>query len=68
MNIDDTIVVACPETRFALRSAVHCVKCQFYRGMSQAEVNGEPVESGSIEDHQILCARPITRRMTKIIT
>ena len=67
MNIDDTVIIPCPEFGFALRLAKHCFKCEHYKGMNKAEVGGVPVDTDNIDDYQILCGRPITRRMTKVV-
>lgn len=63
MNIDSTVIIACPVVGFALRSATYCIKCEFYKGMTKAEV-----ETDNIDDYHIICGRPITRRMIQVIT
>jgi hypothetical protein len=67
MKIDDTIIIPCPLAGFALRRAAHCLKCDHYLGMARATVNGVPVETESVDDYHVICGKPITRRMQRIV-
>lgn len=60
-------VIPCPLVGFALRRARHCLECKHYQGLSQATVNGEPIEGNEADMYQVICAKPITRRMQSII-
>lgn len=60
-------VVPCPMVRFALRKVEACLTCQHYGGLSQAVVNGEPINGDEVDIYQIICGKPITRRMQKVI-
>lgn len=61
IELDNTILVSCPERDFKLRMVKHCHDCEFYKGLVKAG-NGENVE----ENHHVLCARPITRSLIKM--
>jgi len=36
------------------------------KGMSQATVDGKPIEPGNTDDYQVICGRPIARRLQEI--
>lgn len=66
IELDDTVLVQCPEKRFAFRMVKHCLNCEYYNGLSHATINGEAIKSEDPNDFQIICNRPITRKLTKI--
>lgn len=67
MNLTN-IVIPCPLMGFAMRKAEKCLNCPEYMGMAQATVNGEAIESEKPEEAlQVICGKPITRRMQRII-
>lgn len=59
-------VVPCPVVRFALRKVQACLECPHYGGISQASVNGELIQGEEVDIYQIICGKPITRRMQKV--
>lgn len=67
IEIKDNVVIPCPLFRFGLRQVKHCLTCDHYKGMAQATVNGNPIDSSDIDAFQVICGKPITRRMQKII-
>jgi hypothetical protein len=66
VKLSNNVLVQCPEKGFSFRRVKHCASCEHFRGMSQATVNGEPIESGDVDDYQVICGRPITRRLSEI--
>ena len=66
IKLSDNALVQCPETGFQLRRVKRCAECPYFKGMSQATVNGEPIETGNVDDYQVICGRPITRRLQEI--
>jgi len=66
IKLSENVLVQCPETGFNLRRVKHCAKCLHFKSMSQATVDGKPIESGNAGDYQVICGRPITRRLQEI--
>jgi len=68
MNIElnDNILVQCPEINFNLRKASKCLLCTHYIGLEKATVGGIDVDANQADDFQVICGRPITRKLTKI--
>lgn len=66
IELDDTVLVQCPEKGFNFRMIKHCLNCEHYQGLVQATVNGEQIESDNANDYQVICGRPITRKLMKI--
>lgn len=66
IKLPDNILVTCPERGFALRRAKMCFICKHYKGIAKATVGGEYIKGNEANDFQILCGRPITRKLVKI--
>jgi len=63
IELDDTILISCPERGFILRKVKHCLDCEYYKGM----VKHTDSDSGNVyETHHVLCGRPMTRSLTKM--
>jgi len=62
----DNIVIPCPMFSFGLRRVSMCLQCDHYQGLAQATVDGVPID-GDAEAYQVICGKPITRRLQKII-
>ncbi len=61
VNVPDNAFLNCPENNFLLTRVKLCASCQFYNGLNKAG------ESGQFEnDFQVICSRPLTRRITKV--
>jgi hypothetical protein len=67
IEIGRDVVIPCPLVGFSLRHAINCLKCEHYQGMAQATINGEPIEGDDIDNFMVICGKPITRRMQKIV-
>ena len=67
IKIDDSVVIPCPLVGFSLRLAKHCITCNHYQGMAQATSGGKPMEGETADNYMVICGKPITRRMQKII-
>ncbi len=66
IKLSDNILINCPERGFTLRRAKACFFCQFYGGINRAESNGKPIESNQADAMQVICGRPITRKLIEI--
>jgi hypothetical protein len=66
MKIEDNVLIQCPERKFNLRKAKYCFECEDYGGMAQPTINGEAIENATIDQYQIVCKRPITRKLSEI--
>jgi hypothetical protein len=66
MNINDNVLIQCPLRRFNLRKARHCLDCEHYGGFVQPVVNGKPIENATIDQFQIICEKPISRKLVEI--
>lgn len=66
ITLNDSVFVQCPERGFNFRKIRHCMNCEYYDGLSQATVNGEPIESDDANDYQVICRRPITRKLMAV--
>ena len=60
-------LIHCPDKGFVLRKASNCFACQFYEGILKATERGEYVKGNEADDFQILCGRPISRKLIKIM-
>lgn len=69
MNIElnDSVLIQCPLEGFAYIRVSNCLKCEFYKGLAQATVNGEPVGGEDPDSYQVICAKPMTRRLHKVM-
>lgn len=66
IKLPDNILVQCPDRSFAHRRAKMCVICKHYKGILKATVGGELIKGNEANDFQIVCGRPITRKLVKI--
>lgn len=66
IKLSSDIVVPCPLVNFALRRVHSCLTCNHYKGINQATQNGEPIEGNEADIYQIVCGKPITRRLQRI--
>lgn len=66
IEIDETIIVPCPLKAFRNRKATHCLRCEYYGGIGQKTVNGEPIEGDFQAAHGIICTVPVLRSVIKI--
>jgi len=67
IQLPDNVVIQCPLVSFAFRKVASCAACQHFKGLSQATVDGRPIDSGNVDDYQVICGKPITRRLQQII-
>jgi len=66
IKLSDSVLIHCPEKGFAMRRAALCFMCQYYNGIMKATERGEYIEGNEAEDFQIICGRPITRKLIQI--
>lgn len=66
IELSNNVLIPCPDRGFAMRRAVKCLICNHYKGILRAEVNGKPIEGNEADVLQIICGRPITRKLIKI--
>jgi hypothetical protein len=66
IQLNDNILIQCPEKGFDFRMVKFCLKCQYYQGLARATQNGEPIEGDEADNFQVICQRPITRKLMKI--
>lgn len=66
IKLDDTVLIQCPEKGFNFRMVKYCLSCEHYNGLARATINGEAIESEDPNDFQVICGRPITRKLMKI--
>lgn len=67
INLDDTILVSCPERGFKLRMVKHCIGCDFYKGLVHAnDSEGNKLDGDVQNTHHVLCSRPYTRSLIKM--
>ena len=66
IKLSDNVLIQCPEKGFALRRAKKCFKCDHYRGILKATVDGVFVENEEADAFQIVCGRPISRKLTQL--
>ena len=66
IEFSDDVLIQCPLLGFEYRKAKKCFPCEHYKGLMVATVNGKPIENGKISDMQILCGRPITRKLVQV--
>ena len=66
IELNDNILVQCPERGFNFRMVKHCLNCEHYGGLMKATQGGEPIEGNEADDFQVICQRPITRKLMKI--
>ena len=66
IELSENVLIPCPEKGFAMRRASKCLLCEFYRGMMRAEENGKPIEGDEADVLQVICGRPISRKLIKI--
>lgn len=62
------ILIHCPKKSFDLRKANKCFICGHYLGIIKATERGEYVKGNEADDFQVLCGRPITRKLIKIVS
>ena len=67
IKLSDNILIPCPERGFAMRKAKFCFTCDHYRGIMKATERGEFVKGNEAEGFQIICGRPITRKLIQIM-
>lgn len=66
IKLSDNVLINCPERGFALRKAANCFSCQFYGGIVRATQNGDDIPIDDVNFLQVVCGRPITRKLIKI--
>lgn len=66
IELNDNILIQCPEKGFNFRLVKHCLNCEYYKGLMRATQDGEPIEGNEVDDFQVICQRPITRKLMKI--
>jgi hypothetical protein len=63
MNLPDNMLIPCPEINFNLRSIKICFNCNHYGSLSKPIVNGKQIEDCRPEEIQVICKRPVTRKL-----
>lgn len=66
IKLSDNVLIPCPEKGFGLRKVKNCYLCEYYKGMMKATVNDIPVETNNADDYQVICGRPITRKLIEV--
>jgi hypothetical protein len=66
IELADNVLIQCPEKSFNFRIVKHCLTCEYYLGVQSATVNDVPVKGNEASDYQVLCGRPITRKLMQI--
>lgn len=66
IELPSNTLVQCPEKAFSFRYIRHCASCQHFRGLVHATERGEPIKSDDVGAYQVICARPMTRRLSRI--
>lgn len=62
IKFDNSFIIPCPLNGFSLIRVINCLSCEFYQGLAQATQNDIPIE----DQYQVICAKPITRRIQRI--
>ena len=66
IDLSNTLI-PCPDRGFAMRKANVCFMCEHYQGIMKATERGEYVKGNEAVDFQILCGRPITRKLIQVM-
>lgn len=66
IEMKDNVLVQCPDRRFNLRKVRYCLDCEHYGGMNTPNINGVQIEHATADQYQVICNRPITRKLTVI--
>lgn len=66
IELSDDVLVPCPDKGFAYRKVKFCLSCSHYKGIAKATLNGIPIDGDESDAYQIICGRPITRKLIKI--
>jgi hypothetical protein len=66
IELNDNILIQCPEREFAFRKAKFCFLCPHYKGIARATENGKPIEGDNPDLMQVVCGRPVTRKLMKL--
>jgi len=66
IELTDNILIQCPEKGFNFRMIKYCLNCEYYQGLMNATINHKPIKGDEADDFQVLCGRPITRKLMKI--
>lgn len=65
-TLPEGTLVQCPMKGFALRYVSHCASCEHFKGLAVATQNGEPIDADDVDRYQVICAKPLTRRLQRI--
>jgi len=63
IELDNTVLVACPEKSFNVRPVKFCLDCDHYKGMVR---HTDTDDADIMKSHHVLCARPRTRALIKM--
>lgn len=66
IRLSNNILVHCPERGFVMRKVLNCLGCDYYKGLKRATQGGEPIQGNEANDFQVICARPISRKLIQI--
>ncbi len=66
VELTENVLVPCPERGFAYRKVKNCLDCQHYKGIINATCSGKQIEGDEADVYQIVCGRPISRKLIKI--
>lgn len=66
IELSDDVLVQCPEKGFQFRKVKYCLECKHYQGIGRATQNGVPIKGNTADTCQIICGRPITRKLVEI--
>lgn len=69
MNIElsDDVLLQCPIESFAYIRIKNCLKCEYYKGFAKATERGIEIEGTKPDLFMVICGKPITRRLHKVI-
>lgn len=69
MNIElnNNVLIQCPLEGFAYIRVKNCLKCEHYQGIAKATERGVPIEGDDPDLFMVICGKPITRRLHKVM-
>lgn len=67
IQLGPDIFVQCPLIGFAHRTVKACLACGHYGGIARATVDGAPIDGSDADCFQIVCKKPITRRLMQVV-
>lgn len=67
IELSDDVLIQCPIEGFAYIRVINCLRCDYYKGIAHATINGEQIVGDNPDAYQVICNKPITRRLHKVM-